>query len=246
LDEEDMILKRLQMKLKEVARGQGKSYADMALKLEVSEATVKRVMNHEDVSFSRLEQLCDVLEVSLYDIVDLSKNQGQKLYQYTKEQEQFLSKDKLVFLVFRYLIMGKALSEIGQRLMMPEEKLRTILKDMEEIKLIERHPSDRIKLLANFPFKWIPDGPLEKTFGPDLLDRVVKESLQIGINQFTDESACLVFEWGISPQSHKLFVKELGQVYEKYKKVAQVEIKSLGDDFVPTSGMISISKYPMW
>jgi len=241
-----MILKRLQLKLKEIARSQGRSYSELGVSLGVSEATIKRMLNHSDVGFSKLEHLCSALEVSFFDVLDLSRSADQKQYFYTRDQEEFLARNDHHFLIFRYLIMGKRLEEIQEKLMLKEVQLAKVLKEMEKRDLIERHPSDRIKILANFPFKWIEKGPLELAYGSVLLKRVVKQSLQQGINSENEEAACLVYEWGLTPKSHAQFVKELSGLYEKYKKVAEVEIKSLGDEFIPTSGMISIGRYPMW
>jgi len=241
-----MVLKRLQSKLKEVIRSQGLSYSAIGNLLKVSEATVKRLLNHEDVSFHRLEQLCEVLEVSFYDIISLSQDQGQKLYEYTSSQELLLARDEKNFLIFRFLIMGKTLDEICDLVMIDRQGLAQILKEMEDCELLERHAKERIKLMANFPFKWISGGSLERAYGPVLLKRVMQESLHVGVNRGDENKHCLLFEWGLSAKSHKAFVNELCQVYEKYKKVAEVEIKSLKKDFVPTSGIVSIGKYPMW
>jgi DNA-binding Xre family transcriptional regulator len=241
-----MVLKRLQSKLKELIRAKNLSYLTLAESLEVSEATVKRLLNHDDVSFTRLTDLCEILEVGFYDLVELTKDHNQKLYEYTIKQENLLAGNLNIFLILRNLIIGKSLSEIEEFLGISQAELAKNLKEMESCGLIERHVNDRIRLLANFPFKWIEDGPLEKTYGPVLLQRIFQQAQQVGLNKRGESEACLVFEWGLSDKSHAQFVSELSSVFDKYKRVAEVDIKSLTKSFTPTSGMVAIGKYPMW
>jgi DNA-binding Xre family transcriptional regulator len=241
-----MNLKKIQNELKSLSRKKGLKYRDFALKLGLSEATVKRLFNFEDISFSKLEQLCSVLDVELFDVIEIIKNKEIEVYTFTVEQESALAEDTLHLYIFREILQGRKVKEIAEKFSLSESDLLKILKKFEKAKLTEVHPFGKIKVLAHFPYRWIPKGQLEKKYGNILLDRIKGQSLHIGLNHKTDEEVCIVFEWGLTEKSSRLFINELSTLYDKYRSYAELEIKDLDRSFVPTTGMISIGRYELW
>ena len=59
--------------LKRLIRSRGKTYADAALVLELSETSIKRLFARAELSVDRLERLCDWLGVDIADVVKLSE-----------------------------------------------------------------------------------------------------------------------------------------------------------------------------
>lgn len=55
--------------LKKQLRGQGKTYADVAQLLGLSEASVKRLFASQSFSLQRLEQLCDWLQIEFAELM---------------------------------------------------------------------------------------------------------------------------------------------------------------------------------
>jgi DNA-binding Xre family transcriptional regulator len=53
----------LLLALKKQLRAQGKTYADVAQLLDLSEASVKRLFASQSFTLQRLEQLCDWLQI---------------------------------------------------------------------------------------------------------------------------------------------------------------------------------------
>jgi|GEM_PF-2590233 len=243
----NFVLKNLQRTLKEHIKGQSLTYFELAQELEVSGATVKRILNQDDVSFSKLTDLCRVLNLDFYELVEQSgADQGLTVHSYSKTQESFLSQKREHFLVFRTILMGLDTDTIEQRLGLDEGALSVVLKKMEECGLIERHPFGRIKVLAKFPFKWIPCGPLEKTYGEVILKKILKETLKQGLNSTHKKDMNIIFEWALDDATHEMFTEELRQLFEKYRHAAHMQINALKGDFTPTTGLITVGKYPLW
>ena len=61
------LIKTLKMALK----AQGKTYADVAVELGLTEASVKRLFSQQSFSLSRLDQVCHMLDIEITDLVQL-------------------------------------------------------------------------------------------------------------------------------------------------------------------------------
>ena len=77
--------------LKQIIKDRALSYLDVAKKLNLSEATVKRLLNGNDISLNSLISLCDVLDINFYDLFEQSRTQVSNPYQFTLEQEEYFS-----------------------------------------------------------------------------------------------------------------------------------------------------------
>lgn len=84
--------------LKKQLRAQGKTYADVADLLELSEASVKRLFATESFTLQRLEQLCDWLQIEFAELM-LQAQQQPQLTQLTLQQEQEIATDQRLLLV---------------------------------------------------------------------------------------------------------------------------------------------------
>ena len=59
----------LLLALKKQLRAQGKTYADVAQLLDLSEASVKRLFASQSFTLQRLEQLCDWLQIEFSELM---------------------------------------------------------------------------------------------------------------------------------------------------------------------------------
>lgn len=87
---------------------------------------------------------------------------------------------------------------------------------------------------------------MEQKFSKVILEKIKRESLRIGINQQKGLEVCSVFEWALTEQRHEQFVAEVNQLYTKYRTYAEIDIRSLKEDFIPCTGVISIGRYELW
>ncbi|MGO1002103.1 helix-turn-helix domain-containing protein [Lysobacter sp. CA196] len=84
--------------LKRFLRAQDLTYRDLAVRLKLSEAAVKRMFSRRAMSLQRLEQICDVLDIGL---VELSAEAGRgcaPMDMLSEEQEQALVDDPALLL----------------------------------------------------------------------------------------------------------------------------------------------------
>ena len=69
--------------LKKALKAAGKTYADVAVELGLSEASVKRLFAQQSFSLERLDRLCHMLDMEISDLVQLMNEQQQRLQQLT-------------------------------------------------------------------------------------------------------------------------------------------------------------------
>ena len=67
--------------LKTALKAHGKTYADVAIELGLTEASVKRLFSKQSFSLDRLDQVCHMMNIEITDLVQLMNEQQQRLQQ---------------------------------------------------------------------------------------------------------------------------------------------------------------------
>lgn len=217
------------------------SYLDLEKSLNASQATIKRRLNGDDISIAQLQELAVALGTSFYELIELSKEQDNRAYAFNQKQEEFLAKDLKHMMVFRQLLMKKSFKEICSSLDLSDSGLRKILRHLEGFELIKLMPMDRIILLATFPFQWMQNGPLEKSYEKLILDSILKR-IKLGAQNGLGRK----FEIALSEDLHQSFCNDLEKVYQKYKNLSQVHMTSLTDNKDVSSGMLFVDRFSCW
>lgn len=165
--------KSLHTALKRALRERGRTYADAAAVLRISEASVKRLFSRGTLSLVRIERLCDWLGMDLTDLVALGAQQQPLLTQMTQPQEKALLSEPALLLL-SYLVLNRwTQAEIMQIFRFDEPELFRHLAKLEKLGLIELHPFGRIRIRAARNFGWRKDGPIQRYFS----ERVLREFL---------------------------------------------------------------------
>lgn len=160
--------------LKRLLRSRGKTYADVAPVLELSEASIKRLFSRAELSLDRLERLCDWLGVDISDVVGMSDDVQPLVTELDPKQESELLSDPALLLM-AYLTLNRWTEEdILQIYRFKKSELTQKLLRLERLGLIETLPFGRIKVRAARNFAWRKDGPIQRFFS----ERVLPEFLQ--------------------------------------------------------------------
>jgi len=155
--------------LKRVMRSSGRTYAQAAKVLKLSEASVKRLLSRSELSLERLELLCDWLDVTVADLVQQSASATPLVTEIDPlQEEEMLSDLPLLFLAFLTL-NGWSEEEILETFNFRKAELTQRLWQLERLGLIELMSSGRIKVRAARNFTWRKDGPIQKYFTEKVL-----------------------------------------------------------------------------
>jgi AcrR family transcriptional regulator len=155
--------------LKRALRESGHTYADVAQKLQLSVASVKRLFSTEDLSLQRVDQICELIGLGLRDILERAAERTAPTNQLTLAQEsEVVSDPKLLFMTWLVLLRTPFEEMIRDYLFTEREALQYLIR-LDRLKVIELQPGNRVRLLVSRHFSWRPGGPVQKHIHQKLL-----------------------------------------------------------------------------
>ena len=149
--------------LKRALKQHGKRYADVAACLDISEASVKRLFAEESLSLKRLDRICSMLGIEISDLI-VEMNDRQKIHALSHEQERELASNLPLLLVANSALNRWSFHDILAHYQFSEPELIGHLARLDRLNLIELLPGNRIKVLVDRNFRWLPDGPINEFF----------------------------------------------------------------------------------
>ena len=155
--------------LKKALREAGYTYADVARKLELSVASVKRLFSTEDLSLQRVDQLCELVGLGLREVLERASERAAPANQLTLAQETELVGDpRLLFMTWLVLIRTPFEEVVRDYLFTEQEALRYLIR-LDRLEVIELQPGNRVRLLVSRHFSWRAGGPVQRYIHHKLL-----------------------------------------------------------------------------
>ncbi|HEY5623415.1 MAG TPA: helix-turn-helix transcriptional regulator [Gammaproteobacteria bacterium] len=189
--------------LKQALKTHGKTYADVAGALDLSEASVKRLFSQQNFSLERLDRICQLIGLEISDLVQLMTGQQHELKQLTVEQEQQLVEDNALLVVAICALNRWKFEDIVAFYDMTEGECFLKLAALDRMKLIELLPKNRIRVRAAPNFSWLPNGPIQGFFQ----ESIGQDFLQ---GRFSQKNESLIVLNGmLSPESNAEFQRKL-------------------------------------
>lgn len=203
--------------LKNIIKSKGFNYKNIAERLELSEASVKRLFSHNKFTLDQLVLICEVLNIELYELCRLALTNKTDGNQLTLSQEQFLVDNPKYFITF-YLLLNKwALDDIQIEYKLSLPELVHHLTQLDKQKIIELLPGNHVKLCVERPIRWIKKGPILEKYAS-----MVKSEF---INSDFSQDGTLYFEAGeLSPHSAALIKNEIEQFSKKIQKYIDADM----------------------
>ncbi|WP_367607428.1 helix-turn-helix domain-containing protein [Legionella sp. W05-934-2] len=156
--------------LKKLLRQQGLTYRKLADGLGLSEASVKRIFSQKDINLSRLEEICQLMKISLSDVFKQIEEQKAYIRQLSYEQEKELISNQHLLLVTICVLNHWTFDEILHYYRLTEHELIRLAAKLDHMKIIELLPGNRFKRLIDPNFQWISDGPIQRFFQQTIQD----------------------------------------------------------------------------
>jgi transcriptional regulator with XRE-family HTH domain len=196
--------------LKTALKSQGKTYADVAVELGLTEASVKRLFSRQSFSLSRLDKVCHLLDMEITNLVQLMNEQQQRLQQLTIEQEKEITRDVTLTLVTVCVLNRWTMEDIVAYYKISETECIRHLAKLDRLKLIELLPRNRIRLMVAANFSWHENGPIQTFFQK-------KISQEFFNTRFSGDDECLIVLNGMfSPQSNAEFQRKLKRLAREF------------------------------
>lgn len=148
--------------LKRALRERDLTYADVARKLELSVATVKRLFSTGDFSLQRVDVICELIGVTLRELLEQASERAQPTNQLTLSQEQEIVADPRLLFVTWLVLNRMQFEDIVRQYHFTDRELLKYLIRLDRLKVIELQPGNRARLLVSRRFTWRVDGPVQK------------------------------------------------------------------------------------
>ncbi|MBL4762323.1 MAG: helix-turn-helix transcriptional regulator [Gammaproteobacteria bacterium] len=199
--------------LKKSLKVHGKTYADVAQALELSEASVKRLFSEKNFSLERLEKVCQMISVDILDVVKQANKNQNTIQQLSQAQEKHIAEDRVLLLVTVLVLNKWSLEEIIEYYKISETECIQKLAHLDRLKVIELLLKNKIKLRVAANFTWLSGGPIQRFFQ----SKVSQEFFQ---TQFSRDDECLIVLNGmLSPQANAEFQKKLKKLALEFNQI---------------------------
>lgn len=150
--------------LKRELKACGVTYAQVARKLGLSEASVKRMFSRRSFTLKRLDQVCELANTEFSDLAR-ALNQDEKLIsQLTHAQEKEIVSNRKLFLVAVCALNHVTLEQILAIYELAKAECIQLLAQLDRLGFIQLQPNNRMRLLVARNFSWLTDGPIQRFF----------------------------------------------------------------------------------
>ncbi len=150
--------------LKRALRAQGMSYEDLAQAMQLSLPTIKRLFSDQDCKFSRLLAVCDVLEISMVDLMDTAQRKNNCAEYLAPEVEAAFAEYPALFYFYALLREPLSTAEISEYYQLSDADIILYCRDLERLGMINTGYQGRVTLLHDAPFKVHRDGALQAAY----------------------------------------------------------------------------------
>lgn len=203
--------------LKRLLRARGMTYRELAETLDLSEASVKRMFAKEALTLKRLEEVCGCLDVDLFEVTKLARNQSAQAQEMSIEQEAALAADARLLGVFYLVLNDWHLPDILERYEIEKAEVIALLAKLDHLGLIMLQPNDRVRLLIPRTMRLRNDGPIRQVHG----NRVIGDFLA---GDFVGEGGMFRLEMReLSAPSYALIQRKLERVGQEFNELAELD-----------------------
>jgi len=150
--------------LKRELRTRGVTYAQVARKLGLSEASVKRMFSRREFTLKRLDQVCQLTQSEFSDLARTLDREETLISKLTQEQEKEIASSIKLFLVAVCVLNHVPPEQIVEIYEVSQPECIQLLVKLDRIGFIRLAPGNRIRLLVSRDFAWLPDGPIQRFF----------------------------------------------------------------------------------
>ncbi len=204
--------------LKKYLKAKGMSYRQLAEEMGLSETSVKRLFSQESFSLKRIETVCKILDLDLFELAIMAKKErNQEEGRLSIEQERELAADPKLTNFFCLLVIGTPLPRVVKKYNIPEDVLTQMLLKLDRIGVIELHTNNKFRMLVTKNIFWNKNGPLWKLYEKEIREDFVNQAQNTS-------SSCLEFCPGqLSNSSIIMIQKKIADMIRLFNELAEMD-----------------------
>ncbi len=150
--------------LKAELKARGLTYGEVARRIGMSEASVKRMFSERNFTLARLDEICAAAGVEFTELAREFNREQHLVAQLTEAQERDIVDDPKLFLVAICALNLLSYDDILATYELPPAELVGLLARLDRIGIIELLPNNRFRLRISRTFAWLPNGPIQTAF----------------------------------------------------------------------------------
>jgi transcriptional regulator with XRE-family HTH domain len=209
---------RIVANVKSALRARGVTYADLALRIGLSEASVKRVLSRGTLSLKRLEQICEAMGTGVPEIVQLTRGSPEELAEMlTLDQEKALAADPKLFACYHLVANGRRNREIEVDLLASSRTVQQWLATLKALGLLAQSSGTRARAKATVAVKWRTDGPVRRMYEREVRDEFLQSLFDAGREALHFRSAEL------SEASCRILQRKLDRLVAEFRDLADLD-----------------------
>ena len=150
--------------LKRELKARSITYAQVAQKIGMSEASVKRMFSTCNFTLERIDAICAAAGIEFTELTRDFNREQHLLTELTDKQEREIVDDPKLFLVAIAVLNLMSYDDILAAYTLPPAEVVGLLARLDRIGVIALLPNNRFKLKIARTFAWIPNGPIQTAF----------------------------------------------------------------------------------
>ncbi|MES2934235.1 MAG: helix-turn-helix domain-containing protein [Pseudomonadota bacterium] len=219
--------------LKRELKARGITYADLAGRINMSEASVKRMFSQKNFTLARLDEILHATQIDFRDLASSGQDDTKLISQLSLAQEKEIIDDPKLFIVAVSALNLISVEQIVNIYQISEAEVIKYLLRLDKTGFLELLPNNRVKLLISRTFRWIPNGPIHANFrelaAADYLD-----------SQFDrDDESMQLINVMLSKASVSALMERLKQVAREFSQQHQDDAKLPFQDKHPISFLLA-------
>ena len=150
--------------LKRCLKMRGLTYRALAQRINLSEASVKRIFSERSFTLRRLEQVCGALEITMVELIRMVEHGRSRPTNLSLEQEEALARDPALLSYFYLVLSGWLDPEIQRCYEFEEPQIRKLRARLIGLDLIEPLTGGRHRPRVGRQISWRKDGPVRRAY----------------------------------------------------------------------------------
>lgn len=201
--------------LKSSLKTRDMTYRGLAAKLQISEASVKRLFAEETFTLKRIEEICDVLEIDFFELARRARGASADTAEMSPRQEEALAADARLLGLFYLVLSDWQVDAILESYDIEKAECTRLLLQLDRLGLIELGANDHVRLKVPRSLRVQREGPIRRAHGKS----AVSDFLQA---DFAAEGGFFRFEF------RELSRASVSHLERKLERLAQ-ELHELAD-----------------
>ena len=203
--------------LKRVLKTRGVTYADLAERIALSEASVKRLFSQGTFTLERLEQVCAALEIDVFELAKLARGEQARAQELTVKQEQALAKDRVLLGVFYLAYNGWQIDDIVAKYEFTRSQVFSLLRKLDGIGVLDLLPGDQVRMKVARNLRLRRRGPIELAYGRAVVGEFLRP-------EFDQVGGMFRFEFReLSNASFEVLKRKLERLADEVHELAELD-----------------------